>query len=135
MRKLIVLAVLAAVAFAAWPVVAHHAAEGIVDEDVYAMIDALVADTPHADMVFDDMGGGTTMIGIETPLQALEDLVADGLLTTVALLDGEVTLTIAFTDDRMVNVTILQVEGPEAATKAAPEPTTTSLGSVKASYR
>ena len=54
---------LTAVAFfalVACPVIAHHAAEGIVDEEIYAMIDAMVADTPHADLVFDDMGGGMT---------------------------------------------------------------------------
>ena len=35
---------------------AHHMAEDSVDEDVYLMIDENVADTPHADLVFDDMG-------------------------------------------------------------------------------
>ncbi len=35
---------------------AHHPAEDIVDPDIYAMIDENVADTPHADLVFDDMG-------------------------------------------------------------------------------
>ncbi len=35
---------------------AHHPAEDMVDPEIYAMIDENVADTPHADMVFDDMG-------------------------------------------------------------------------------
>ena len=42
---------------------AHHPAADIVDPEVYEMIDENVADTPHADMVFDDMGsamGGMT---------------------------------------------------------------------------
>ena len=83
---------LAAVAFfalVACPVVAHHAAEGIVDEEIYAMIDAMVADTPHADLVFDDMGGGMTEIDITTPVQDLEQMVAAGLLDAVAMLDGD----------------------------------------------
>lgn len=35
---------------------AHHPAEDIVDPEIYEMIDDNVADTPHADLVFDDMG-------------------------------------------------------------------------------
>jgi len=35
---------------------AHHPAADIVDPDIYAMIDENVADTPHAELVFDDMG-------------------------------------------------------------------------------
>ena len=35
---------------------AHHPAADIVDPEIYEMIDENVADTPHADMVFDDMG-------------------------------------------------------------------------------
>lgn len=43
-------------AMTASSVFAHHPAADIVDPEVYEMIDANVADTPHADMVFDDMG-------------------------------------------------------------------------------
>ena len=35
---------------------AHHPAADIVDPEIYAMIDENVADTPHADLTFDDMG-------------------------------------------------------------------------------
>ena len=35
---------------------AHHMAADIVDPEIYAMIDENVADTPHADLTFDDMG-------------------------------------------------------------------------------
>ncbi|MEW5770036.1 MAG: hypothetical protein AB1831_06675 [Pseudomonadota bacterium] len=35
---------------------AHHPAEDIVDPDIYEMIDENVADTPHADLDFTDMG-------------------------------------------------------------------------------
>jgi hypothetical protein len=30
------------------------------DEDVYAMIDSMVCDTPHADLTFDEMVGDMT---------------------------------------------------------------------------
>ena len=35
---------------------AHHPAADIVDPETYEMIDENVADTPHAELVFDDMG-------------------------------------------------------------------------------
>ena len=42
---------------------AHHPAADIVDPEIYAMIDANVADTPHADMVLDDMGSARDDVG------------------------------------------------------------------------
>ena len=35
---------------------AHHPAEDIIDEDIWAMVDENVADTPHADLDLSDMG-------------------------------------------------------------------------------
>ena len=78
------------------PVLAHHPAEDMVDEEVYAMIDALVADTPHADMVFDDeMGQMTTIITVDS-VGATDVLIMDGLLDATSLLDGEVEIYISF---------------------------------------
>lgn len=81
-------------ALIASPAFAHHPAVDMVDEEIYAMIDALVADTPHAEMFFDDDMGTTT---IETDsVSAAEELIDDGLLATLSLLDDEVTVTITF---------------------------------------
>lgn len=41
---------------------AHHPAADIVDPEIYAMIDENVADTPHADLTFDDMGGAAEQL-------------------------------------------------------------------------
>ena len=135
MRILRMFAAAAVLGLVAYPVIAHHAAEGIVDEEIYAMIDAMVADTPHAELDFSDMGGGTTQMDITTPIPDLEDLVAAGLLRYAALLDGDVSMTIEFTDRRNLTVTIVQVEGLEAAAKAAPEEGATTLGDLKARFR
>jgi hypothetical protein len=51
---------------------AHHPAEDIVDPDIYAMIDENVSDTPHADMVFDDMGRDSTDTGTAQETRELE---------------------------------------------------------------
>lgn len=94
----------------ALPVYAHHPAEGIVDEEVYAMIDEMVADTPHGDIEFDDDGMGMTETTITTRTpRELENLIEDGLLTYLGMLDGDVSVTIEF-EDRSVEMTIVQQE-------------------------
>jgi hypothetical protein len=55
MKSILQAAVLSSI-LASFSALAHHPAEDIVDEDIYLMIDENVADTPHADLVFDDMG-------------------------------------------------------------------------------
>ena len=54
---------------------AHHPAADIVDADTYAMIDENVADTPHADLVLDDMGSAMDMAAGE---QGSQDMVRAG---------------------------------------------------------
>ncbi len=97
--------VVGAVAFA------HHPAEGIVDEEIYAMIDALVADTPHGEVDIGDLGGGMTEIVIDQMmLRSLENIIDDGLLTYASMLDGEVAISITFDGPRDVSMIILQEE-------------------------
>lgn len=74
---------------------AHHPAADIVDEEIYAHIDEMVADTPHADLTFDDMGGGAmdTTVTMDSTAD-LELLIADGLLDDVDDLSGQVDATI-----------------------------------------
>lgn len=55
MKSLIQAAVFTSL-LASFSAFAHHPAADIVDEDVYLMIDANVADTPHADLDFSSMG-------------------------------------------------------------------------------
>lgn len=54
---------------------AHHPAADIVDPEIYAMIDENVADTPHADLTFDDMGGmGRDMDDVEAAMGGRDDV-------------------------------------------------------------
>lgn len=55
MKSMLQAAVLTSL-LASFSAFAHHPAEDIVDEETWLMIDENVADTPHADLVFDDMG-------------------------------------------------------------------------------
>ena len=138
MRTLTFLAVFALVAF---PVIAHHPAADIVDEDIYAMIDEMVSDTPHATIVFDDdMGGGMTQVDISAQVRELESMIDDGLLSYTALLDGDVTLSIDFISGKMVSVTIIQVEEPADSDDALSDKIysdleTKTFGGLKAGYR
>jgi hypothetical protein len=88
---------------------AHHPAADIVDPEIYAMIDSMVADTPHADLVFTDMGGGMTEISITSrDLRTLENLIDDGLLEYASLLDGVVDVVIDLADYGSVSLTVSQ---------------------------
>ena len=90
------------------PLLAHHAAQGIVDEEIYAMIDSMVADTPHADLVFDEMPGGDMQMTIETSEVVLENMLDDGLLTYIGMLDGAVSVTIDFGTGNNVTMVVAQ---------------------------
>lgn len=94
-------------------VIAHHPAEGIVDDDVYSMIDDMVAETPHADLTFDYMDDGDDMDDVTATITTqtivpLEKLLDDGLLTYIGMLDGDVTVTIYFNEDGTITMTVMQ---------------------------
>ncbi len=97
MKKTLVTTIALGLALLASPVLAHHPAEDIVDEEIYAMIDEMVSDTPHATLVFDEMGS-TTEITVPSVSDA-EDMIADYLLADLSLLDEDVTVEITFGED------------------------------------
>jgi hypothetical protein len=100
---------LLAFAIAATPVLAHHAAEDIIDEEIWAMIDSLVADTPHAELSFEDMGSGMTETTLTTrTLNEMENLIDDGLLDYASRLEGDVDVNIQFAEDGDVTLTLSQ---------------------------
>lgn len=58
-------------------VLAHHPAADMVDPEIYEMIDANVADTPHADMVFDDMGSAMGSVTGSSAMEQAERELSD----------------------------------------------------------
>lgn len=109
--KKTVTAVALGLALAATPVLAHHPAVDIVDEEIYAMIDDLVSDTPHATLVFDDtMGAETTTITVPSVSDA-EDMIDDYLLAVISLLEEDVTISITFGED-------VEIEAAGASTQS-----------------
>lgn len=111
MKKSVSLVAVSIVLAVAGLAVAHHAAQGIVDEEIYVMIDELVADTPHGLMDLQDLGQGMTEIEITNlSVNYIERIIDDGLLTYASMLDGDVTVQITFGDPRDVQMIILQEE-------------------------
>ena len=95
----------------AMPAWSHHPAADIVDPEIYAMIDSLVADTPHADLVFSDMGVGMSEIEVTAgSLRVMESMIDDGLLDYALTLDGDVSVSIRANSDGGVTLTISQRE-------------------------
>ena len=89
---------------------AHHPAADIVDEEIYEQIDSMVADTPHATLTFDEMGGGVTETSITADsLDDIELLIEEqDLLEYVELLEGVVDVSISFNEDSSVTMTVSQ---------------------------
>ena len=118
MKKLLT-AALVSTAMAAFPAFAHHAAEGMVDDEVYEMIVTLLMDTPHAEMTVDDIAVGMTDVTTTTTITtnsvvSMENMIDDGLLDYAAMLDGEVEVVITFDSTGSgVTLTIIQTEAPQ----------------------
>ena len=92
-------------------VMAHHPAADIVDEEVYLNIEEMVADTPHANLDFEDMDGDM-MITISTQEVAdLEAMITDyGLIADVSLLSGRVSVDITFRGSGRTVFTVTQLK-------------------------
>jgi hypothetical protein len=137
MKPIRLITIVAVCAFFAFPVIAHHPAQSILDEEIWEHIDEMVADTPHATLDLSGMGADIDMAEISTDrIRDLEDLIANDLLDFVALLDGEVTLTIDFYGPHDFVMTIEQnddLEGDNA--KAMPPADATTLDALKADFR
>jgi len=66
MKKILLIAVMAFSLFVAIPAFAHHAAEGIVADDIYEMIEENLAGTPHLDLDLTTMGSGQETMAVIT---------------------------------------------------------------------
>ncbi len=97
---------------------AHHAAEGIVDEEIYAMIDEMIADTPHADLVFDDMPPAMlTADATNDPIKFcitfqsvkwFQYLVDRDLMLYISMLSGSVTAELIFMGNGSMDLSVTQ---------------------------
>jgi len=101
----------------AMPVAAHHMAEGIVNDDIYTMIDENLAGTPHLDIELDvvSMEVMTVTVPVEDVddvLQAIADVtngMGDAVDEDDSRLSSAVTVDISLPDtDGLVTITITE---------------------------
>ena len=85
MRKLTVIATILFAALCTAPAWSHHAAEGIISDELWMMIDDMLvdADSPHLDLVLDDMGRPVLVTSFEVDNEDVADVlsaIADQML-------------------------------------------------------
>jgi hypothetical protein len=99
---------LVSIAFSCSLVFAHHAADDVVDDEIYEQIDDLLVETPHADMTLEDLSSGSTTLIIEIDdAETYDQLIDDGLLQLINDLDGDTTVIINDTSDGGYIMTVL----------------------------
>ena len=82
---------------------------GIVDPDIHAAIDSLLADTTHADLVFVDMGAGMTVIEVTADsICVLASMIGDGPIDHALKLDGDASVSIRANTNGGATETIFQ---------------------------
>jgi hypothetical protein len=91
---------------ASTPVFAHHPTEEIVSEDIFEMIDTAVSETPHADMLFDEMEtAAAEMTGVKTrtirfySLGTKTNTLVLFILNYASILEGDVEISIEYVDE------------------------------------
>lgn len=89
------------------PAFSHHMAADIVDADIYAMIDALVADTPHATLNLEDVGTGVKVVTVTTSnVDEMSDFLDDGGLGYIEELSGTTYIDITINSDYSATLTV-----------------------------
>ncbi|WP_163335879.1 hypothetical protein [Desulfopila sp. IMCC35008] len=93
---------------------AHHPLEEI-NEDIFLLVDEMISETPHAELIFDDMGGDNAsssadLVIVTDDMTTLINLVDDGLFTYVDQLVGVVTVTIEPAENGNDVLTIISLE-------------------------
>jgi len=113
MNRPITIAAMLFAASIALPAAAHHGAEGIVSDEIYAAIEANLedADSPHLDLTSEDLMGGmmiTVTVDADYVDLVLEGI-SDGLTGSGAMRESSVDVTISPEDsDGLVTITIIE---------------------------
>lgn len=78
MKKFLMISAMAFSLLFAMPTWSHHAAEGIVSDDIWQMVDDLLGDaeSPHLDLDLDSMGRPTLVVSFEVYDDEVDDFIA-----------------------------------------------------------
>jgi hypothetical protein len=100
--------------FVAAPVSAHHMAEGIVADDIYAMIDENLADSPHLDLDLTTIGT-MTIVSVtvdDDDVAMVLDSISDALEGQGTQVESSLDVEISAPDaDDLVTITIIERMG------------------------
>ena len=115
MRKLTVIAAILFAALFTAPVWSHHAAEGIISDELWEMIDDMLvdADSPHMDLVLDDMGRPVLVTSFEVDDEDVADVLS-AIATGVADLDrgaSAISIDIVPMSDDVTQITLYEPIG------------------------
>jgi len=105
--------VLPLLAVLAAPVAAHHAAEGIISEDLYDQIEESLEGTPHLDMDLSVVGTDTDMMVVTTitvPTESVDEVVeiiADEMTGSGSMVESSIDITLDVDGD-MSTVTVFE---------------------------
>jgi hypothetical protein len=108
MKKLSASLMILSASLFAGQALAHHAAAGIVSDDIWEMIDDQLeaADSPHLDMEFTMMDNTIlTTVEVET------DVVSDVLGTISSVNDGTLMVSTQETGQNLTTITIVETVG------------------------
>ena len=105
-------------AFLAVPATAHHAAEGIISDDIYDMIDENLAGSPHLDMDLTTVGSGSATMSIltvtveETDVDAVLAIIGEALVGAGTAVNSSLDVDISPTGtDDLVTIIIMESIG------------------------
>ena len=116
MNRPITIAAIVFAASIALPAAAHHAAEGILSDEIYDAIEANLedADSPHLDLTSEDLMGGMmiTVTVDEGDVDLVLEGISDGLTGSGEMRESSVDVTISPEDsDGLVTITIIEYFG------------------------
>ena len=79
MKRLMIVSLISLAMLFIAPAWSHHPAEGIVSDEIWQMVDDLLveADSPHLDLVFDDMGQPLLVTSIVVENEDVDAFMAD----------------------------------------------------------
>jgi hypothetical protein len=100
--------------FVATPASAHHMAEGIVSDDIYAMIDENLEGSPHLDLDLTTIGSMTivSVTVAEEDVSMVLDTISDALPGQGRQVESSLDVNISASDtDGLVTITIIERMG------------------------
>lgn len=117
MKRMLLLLAFVLSLFVAAPVAAHHAASGIVSDDIWNMVDDLLADSPHLDLDLDSIMTDSMVISTMT---VPTELVTEILMGIADYNRGNLVVTATDLNDGTTQIVITETIGAGESQNVSP---------------